>query len=107
MIYVDPLRFWNGRRKRYAHMISDVGLKELHWFANILGIKKHWFHKDHYDLREKEWILAINNDYDYMFVLDRPRVKLVSTRDLVKIRRASMRFDAARLCSSKSRIISS
>lgn len=77
MIFVDPLRHWNGRRKRYAHMISNVGANELHSFAISLGIKKHWFHKDHYDLRHKEWILAINNG-----------AELVSTRNLVRIRRA-------------------
>ena len=59
MIYVDQPRRWNGRRKLYAHMASDVSLEELHAFAASIGLKKHWFHKDHYDLREDEHAQAI------------------------------------------------
>jgi hypothetical protein len=54
-IYVDNLRH-NGMRFgtkpiRSCHLIylgSD--LEELHEFAESIGCRRSWFHKDHYDL---------------------------------------------------------
>jgi hypothetical protein len=36
--------------KRWCHMASDVGFEELHAFAERLGIPRHRFQGDHYDL---------------------------------------------------------
>lgn len=52
MIYVDNLRKY--KRQSYCHMLSDISLEELHEFASSISISKHWFHKDHYDLRLTE-----------------------------------------------------
>lgn len=60
MIYVDP-PVWkkspNGR-KSYGHMVADT-LEELHSFAEQVGIKRHFFHKqrsgmNHYDITEDQ-----------------------------------------------------
>ena len=34
--------------------MSDVSLGDLHHFALKIGIKRHWFHTDHYDLLEAD-----------------------------------------------------
>lgn len=58
MIWVDDPKTW-GRTKKYSHMVSDVSLAELHLFAEAIGVKRHWFHKNHYDLREEERQAAV------------------------------------------------
>lgn len=55
-------------------MLAD-SLPELHSFATLIGLKSHWFDKDHYDLREDEYLLAVENG-----------AVVVSTRELVKVR---------------------
>jgi hypothetical protein len=57
MIFVDKLRKY--RRQSYCHMMSDESLGELHHFALKIGIKRHWFHIDHYDLREEDRYRAL------------------------------------------------
>ena len=52
MILVDnPLWWWRGRR--WCHLVSDVSYDELHEFAARLGIPRHVFQGDHYDLPEE------------------------------------------------------
>jgi hypothetical protein len=36
--------------KHWCHMVSDAGFDELHEFAAQLGIPRHRFQGDHYDL---------------------------------------------------------
>ena len=36
--------------KHWCHMASDTGFEELHAFAAALGIPRHRFQGDHYDL---------------------------------------------------------
>jgi hypothetical protein len=36
--------------KHWCHMVSDTGFDELHDFAARLGIPRHRFQGDHYDL---------------------------------------------------------
>lgn len=55
MIYTDGI-----------HMVSDISLKELHQFAEIIGIKRCWFHGSckghpHYDLMEEMKERALEN----------------------------------------------
>lgn len=57
MIFVDKLRRY--RRQSYCHMMSDESIAELHHFALKIGIKSHWFHGDHYDLRKEDRDKAI------------------------------------------------
>lgn len=75
MIYVDRPRAYAHKRKKYCHLMADC-LEELHEFAASLGIKRHWFDKDHYDIREHEFELVVNAG-----------AIVVSSRELIKLRK--------------------
>jgi Protein of unknown function (DUF4031) len=50
---VDDLREYPHSRlpvTHWCHLISDAGFEELHEFAAQLGIPRHRFQGDHYDL---------------------------------------------------------
>jgi hypothetical protein len=50
---VDELREYPHAElpvKHWSHMVSDTGFDELHAFAARLGIPRHRFQGDHYDL---------------------------------------------------------
>ena len=52
-IHVDELREYPHTRlpfRHWCHMVSDEGYDELHAFATELGIPRHRFQGDHYDL---------------------------------------------------------
>lgn len=70
-IFVDKLRQY--RKQSYCHMMSDTSISELHHFAVRLGIARHWFDRDHYDLREDDRRKAVIAG-----------AKEVSTRDMIK-----------------------
>lgn len=72
------------KRKKYSHMMAD-SLDELHAFATLIGVKRHWFHRDHYDFREPEWMLAVSLG-----------AIVVSSRRLVEIRKKSRDEDHRR-----------
>lgn len=58
MILVDrPV--WSGHGMRFAHLVSDETLDELHGFAARLGLPVRAFHLDHYDLPDEWWPKAI------------------------------------------------
>lgn len=48
-ILVDPA-VWPWREQRWAHLVSDDSLDELHEFAERLGIRRFSFQGDHYDV---------------------------------------------------------
>lgn len=73
-VYVDPPRDFTHKRKKYAHMMSDC-TEELHEFAKLLGIKRHWFDRDHYDISPDQFHEAVMSG-----------AKVVTTRDLVRLR---------------------
>lgn len=50
-ILVDSA-IWPHRGRRWAHLISDRDLDELHAFAADLGLRREWFQGDHYDVPE-------------------------------------------------------
>lgn len=53
MILVDPLFDPPGAspfKGKSCHMVSDTSFSELHAFAQKIGMKRHWFQGDHYDL---------------------------------------------------------
>ena len=54
-ILVDPA-VWPWRGRRWAHLVSDASLEELHVFAVDLRIDRRLFGGDHYDITE-EWRL--------------------------------------------------
>jgi hypothetical protein len=52
-ILVDPLRAYPHARlpfTHWCHLVSDSSFEELHEFAARLGIPRHRFQGDHYDL---------------------------------------------------------
>jgi hypothetical protein len=48
-ILVDEAR-WPWRGRRWAHLVSDSSYDELHLFAAHLGLPRHIFQGDHYDV---------------------------------------------------------
>src|SRR5262249_49782175 len=62
-ILVDELIDWPGKGL-WCHMVSDLGIDELHAFAAQIGLRRSWFqHKvprhPHYDLRPATRVMAI------------------------------------------------
>ncbi|KAA0236372.1 MAG: hypothetical protein JJLCMIEE_00142 [Acidimicrobiales bacterium] len=51
---------WPHRGRKWAHLVSDESLEELHDFANRLGIPRRAFQGDHYDLPEEARRQAIS-----------------------------------------------
>lgn len=59
MILVDrPV--WSAHGMRFAHLVSDESLAELHGFAARLGLPARAFHLDHYDLPDEWWSKAVD-----------------------------------------------
>ena len=58
MILVDQ-PIWPAHGRRFAHLVSDVSLDELHQFAQQLGLPGRAFHRDHYDLPDAWWDEAV------------------------------------------------
>lgn len=53
----DAVWAWRGRR--WAHLVSDESYEELHAFAAMLGVPRHVFQGDHYDLHEELRAVAV------------------------------------------------
>lgn len=85
MILVDrPI--WPAHGRRFAHLVSDVSLPELHAFAAALGLPARAFHRDHYDLPDTWWDAAVAAG-----------AEVVDPRDLVRrLRGAGLRRRPAR-----------
>lgn len=49
MILVDEAR-WPSKGLLWAHLVSDESYEELHRFAGRLGMQRHSFQGDHYDV---------------------------------------------------------
>ena len=59
MIYVDNA-YIVYRGMRMCHLMSDqVDNAEIHDFANKIGLKREWFHQDHYDISQSKRTQAI------------------------------------------------
>lgn len=58
MIMLSPLRYWyrsaGPAAGHYSHMVSDYSISELHDFAAKVGLKRHWFKGDHYELDARQ-----------------------------------------------------
>ena len=69
---------WPWRGRRWAHLVSDRSVDELHRFAEDLGLDRRLFQGDHYDIPEdlRDAALAAG-------------ATAVSSRDLVRRLRAS------------------
>lgn len=58
MLYVDPPA-WPARGRLWSHLISDVSLCELHAFAEMLGAPGRGFDRDHYDIPDERFRVAV------------------------------------------------
>ena len=58
VILVDDAR-WHWRGRLWCHLVSDESHDELHAFAAELGIPRHVFQGDHYDLPEDHRARAV------------------------------------------------
>lgn len=58
MILVDQ-PIWPAHGRRFAHLVSDESLDELHRFAATVGLPARAFHGDHYDLPDHWWDDAV------------------------------------------------
>ncbi len=50
MVILVDAAIWPFRGRRWAHLVSDASLDELHTFADELGLRRIWFQGDHYDV---------------------------------------------------------
>lgn len=57
-ILVDAA-IWPWRGQRWAHLVSDSSIAELHAFAEALGIRRLAFGGDHYDVSAAERAAAV------------------------------------------------
>jgi hypothetical protein len=58
LILVDEPR-WPGRGRLWSHLISDISYDELHVFAEMLGAPRRAFDRDHYDIPETRFRMAL------------------------------------------------
>jgi hypothetical protein len=49
LILVDQ-PVWPARGRLWSHLVSDVSYAELHVFAEMLGVPRRAFDRDHYDI---------------------------------------------------------
>ncbi|WP_431972994.1 DUF4031 domain-containing protein [Micromonospora haikouensis] len=77
MLYVDRPA-WPARGRLWSHLISDASLAELHVFAEMLGVPRRAFDRDHYDIPAERYRMAV--------LLG---ARVVPSRDLVRLLRAA------------------
>jgi Protein of unknown function (DUF4031) len=58
VIYLDPPA-WPSRGRLWSHLVSDASFAELHAFAEMLGIPRRGFDRDHYDLPDTRFLMAV------------------------------------------------
>ena len=58
MILVDEPR-WPARGRLWSHLVSDVSYAELHAFAEMLGAPRRAFDRDHYDIPDLRFPMAL------------------------------------------------
>jgi hypothetical protein len=58
MLLVD-LPLWPARGRLWSHLVSDVSYAELHAFAEVLGVPRRAFERDHYDLPAERFVVAV------------------------------------------------
>jgi predicted metal-dependent HD superfamily phosphohydrolase len=89
MILVDEAR-WPWRGRMWAHLVSDTSYDELHAFASSLGIPRHSFQGDHYDIPS-----------DYRTAALELGAHAVSSRELLsRLRQAGLRQKPGRSAAS-------
>jgi hypothetical protein len=84
MILVDEAR-WPWRGRMWAHLVSDDSYEELHRFAAVLGLPRHIFQGDHYDIPTELRLRAI----------EQGAVPIGSRELVVRLRHAGLRLSPA------------
>lgn len=77
MLYIDPAT-WPARGRLWSHLVSDVSYAELHAFAEMLGVPRRGFDRDHYDVPAERVPVAVWLG-----------ARLVSSREIVRLLRAA------------------
>ncbi|HEX2856623.1 MAG TPA: DUF4031 domain-containing protein [Propionibacteriaceae bacterium] len=57
-VWIDPPA-WPAHGRRYAHLVTDTDLAELHAVAAAAGISPRAFDGDHYDVPDRLWEAAV------------------------------------------------
>ncbi|MGW5634421.1 DUF4031 domain-containing protein [Streptomyces sp. NPDC003832] len=57
-VYIDPPT-WPGHGRMWSHLVSDVSFAELHAFAEVLGVPRRAFERDHYDIPSHRYADAV------------------------------------------------
>ena len=57
-ILIDAAHWWH-RERWWGHMVSDESYAELHAFAELLGVPRRGFERDHYDIPEHVRAIAV------------------------------------------------
>jgi hypothetical protein len=57
-VYIDP-PIWPGHGRHWSHLVSDVSYEELHEFAARIGLPGRAFERDHYDVLDDRYELAV------------------------------------------------
>ena len=77
-IFVDEPR-WPARGTRFAHVVSDASLDELHAFVDQLPLVRPLrFHHDHYDVPSASWSTVLEAG-----------ARVVTTKEIVRRLRAT------------------
>jgi hypothetical protein len=58
VILVDQPR-WPAHGRLWSHLVSDTSFEELHAFAEVLGVPRRGFDRDHYDIPQERYDAAI------------------------------------------------
>lgn len=83
-ILIDEARWW-WHERRWCHLVSDESYDELHTFAERIGIPRHSFQGDHYDVPE-----------EYRPDLIAAGAEVVTSRELLRrLRAAGLRMTPA------------
>ncbi|MEU8383880.1 DUF4031 domain-containing protein [Streptosporangium sp. NPDC048865] len=51
-VLIDPPNWPGPRGLLWSHLVSDSSTEELHAFAELLGVPRRAFDRDHYDVPE-------------------------------------------------------
>jgi len=80
-LLIDQAR-WPAHGTRFAHLVSDTSVEELHGFVATLETSRPLrFHRDHYDVPAELWSMVVGNG-----------ATVVSTREIVRrLRGAGLR----------------
>jgi hypothetical protein len=90
VVLVDKPR-WPAHGRLWSHLVSDVSYAELHAFAELLGVPRRGFDRDHYDVPADRVPLAV-----WLGAAPVPSKELVARLHAAGLRRPRHLFSTAR-----------